>query len=537
MRIDYEARLLEISLEEEIGGASPSDLKPAIARCVSGQSSENRREVTSEDLAGFGSLGAPEVEVSRPRPRVLLWSGGVAASLAGLALLFALSRSTPVGPDGAIERASTDESSEGPHLEVSPIGAESPKISGRAQLVAASMREERGLCVPEVAVLREFSGRTVLESGWVYAEEESAEIYAGLAQVTFLGGGSGIVKSGEIPNVYEAAAMVRLLKESDCVTSEEELNMLFDPKSWMKGIGWVLCLFVGEALVNETPVAAAEKVTLDRVFERFDADGSGSLERAECICECSGNADFDKDGAVTRREFEKAVVQLCGSTAKFESLVKQKGGVDEFYRYVSSAKRIPKPSGTAVTLDAVFDCYDANRNAILEKSEQTCHGTKCADLDESGTVTRDEFRRVVTKFFGEESDFLRVVHEYGGARAFHDAAVSGQFGKDLSKAGGDIKAVVPTAITIDAVFNCYDRDRSGILEAGERCCAGTKLADANDDTVVTKAEFSRVIDELFGSQEKFIGMVRGYGSASAFYEAVAKKGEHPHGLRPEKMSR
>ena len=80
------------------------------------------------------------------------------------------------------------------------------------------------------------------------------------------------------------------------------------------------------------------KVTLKAVFAKYDQNGSGALEKPECICDATKMADINEDGAVSPKEFQQVALRIFGSVEKAEAHIAEFGTVDEFYNAVASGK-------------------------------------------------------------------------------------------------------------------------------------------------------------------------------------------------------
>ncbi len=473
---DYRERLLDNALAEELGGEQPPDLVRKIVAAAEDRNAGHVVEVSARPVTG---------EV---RSRSWFASGHawqtLAVALAPCVLAGLLVASFLWGEDGEEDNGNT----------------------------FASLQVRNGFLVANVADAGEFRGTPVLQAGWAFANEESSELMIGPNLLKFQQA-RAVVRLGGVPDSYQAIAIARSLEQNNLVRSEEEYQMMLNPKRWITGLGVAICLFTGSAEINGQTVDAAksENVTLAKVFARYDLNGDGILQADECICEGSRMCDADKNGQVTREEFDAGVAKLMGSEEKFVGFVKQCGGLEMFY---TAAKNGTVEKVAAVSMDAVFAHLDKDSSGVLEKEECICQGSKAADANGDGQVTREEVTAVAVQHFGSEEKFLDAVRAAGGVEAFFKAAEAAEKAAQGS--------------SMEDVFAVYDLNASGKLEQNECICHGSKMADTNGDGIVTREEMKKVAVEMFGSVENFESYIASCGGAAAFYEAVKAGKLPPH---------
>lgn len=172
----------------------------------------------------------------------------------------------------------------------------------------------------------------------------------------------------------------------------------------------------------EKVVHDMENVSMDSVFAYLDKNGSGWLEKEECICRGSKNADANADGKVTQAELSEVAKGYFGSEEAFLDVVRSKGGVERFFASVTCEETECNKSSS---LNAVFAKYDQDGSGVLEKSECICEGTKMADADNNGEVCHKEFVDVAVKLFGSRAKAEEHIAELGGAEEFYAAVAAG----------------------------------------------------------------------------------------------------------------
>lgn len=492
---DFEDRLIDISLSEELGENGPPD------------SIDDILHLAAETTNASGTINAPPTTASSvgrtnyvaPVKRPVFKSNStlrlvVACCSVAAGLLFAISVRTflsnpfvdPVvdAPDG--------------------LNINTPAITA-AQLVT-----QDGFRMPASTRSSSLMGRTVLQDGWIYADKDSKSLMVGVSLLEFQNA-RAVVRIGRAPDLFQAAEITRQLELSKLIHSQEETNMLMNPRRWISGLGMAICVLAGQATMNNQSLQADEsgqKITLQSVFAKFDTNRNGTIDMSECVCKCCKKCDLDQNGKITRGEFDKAVQQLTGSRENFIRLVEEHGGVDKFY---TAAKSGLLDNVAAVSMDSVFAHLDKNNSGVLEKSECVCPGSKCADANADGKVTRKELVQVAVQFFGSEEKFLNEVRSQGGVESFL---------ANLSKQKSE-KAGNPTSFR--AVFAMYDRNGSGVLEKSECICQGSKMADLNKDGKVTQEELGKVAVKMFGSMKKFNKYIDECGGIEKFYAAVSRE--------------
>ena len=274
---------------------------------------------------------------------------------------------------------------------------------------------------------------------------------------------------------------------------------------WRSYMKLAVCLFAGQATLNgqvvtaPTQPGAAQRVTIADLFDRYDVNGNGAIEGSECICEGSKQCDANKDGKISRAEFELGVTQCAGSYENAIGLIRQIGGIEKFYLLAKSGE-LEKLMN--VSLESLFAQWDRNGSGSLEKDECVCKGSKHADTNGDGRVSKEEFANVGKQHFGSIENLIAAVRGRGGAEAFYCEVATG-------------------ACTVGAVFARYDKNKDGRLESSECICEGSKSADRNRDGYVTKLEFTQGVDKVFGSQKQFEQFVKHNGGAQEFYTALA----------------
>ncbi|MEQ8762458.1 MAG: hypothetical protein RL885_00925 [Planctomycetota bacterium] len=157
-------------------------------------------------------------------------------------------------------------------------------------------------------------------------------------------------------------------------------------------------------------------ITFDNVFACYDRDRSGLLEKGECVCPGSQSADANGDGQVTSAELQAVAVDHFGTTEDFLKMVQSYGTIEGFRAAASRGARGP------LTVEVVFGFYDRDGDGKLTPTEQVCEGSRCADFDQSGDVTLEEFTRITAEFCGSSEKFLDMVRGHGGPQAFYLAA-------------------------------------------------------------------------------------------------------------------
>jgi hypothetical protein len=196
-------------------------------------------------------------------------------------------------------------------------------------------------------------------------------------------------------------------------------------------------------------------------------------------------------------------------------------------RAVLAGETIKAPE--KITADAVFATFDTSGNGILETAECICPCTAGSDFDGDGKVTLAEFKKGVVSYVGSEDKLVAMVEKAGGVKAFHDMVVEKvKTGELTLPKSAEVEAECKelARITMDVVYARYDRNENGTLEADEQVCQGARMADFDRNGKVTQAEFEKLVTQYFGSVDKFVKIVRSYGSVDAFYESVSR-GEKP----------
>ena len=194
--------------------------------------------------------------------------------------------------------------------------------------------------------------------------------------------------------------------EKLCGSHDEAVKMI-------KGMGGLEKFYT---MAKNGELEKAMDVSMEKVFAQWDRNGNGFLEPEECVCKGSKMADANKDSKVTKEEMIKTAEEHFGSVDKFLDMVRQGGGVEAFYNKVATE---------ACTLGAVFARYDKNQNGTLEPGECVCAGTKGADANGDGKVTKEEMIEVAKKHFGSIEKFEAFVKDQGGAEKFFEAAKAG----------------------------------------------------------------------------------------------------------------
>ncbi|MEM1227941.1 MAG: hypothetical protein AAGJ40_19810 [Planctomycetota bacterium] len=269
---------------------------------------------------------------------------------------------------------------------------------------------------------------------------------------------------------------------------------------WICQIG--LCtLSVGGAvsIAGDTPpsvsVTQTSEITMEELFAGYDVDGNGLLEESECACTSSKQCDANKDGRVSFEEFSDVIVKYVGSQDDALRIVSQLGGVEKF---CAAAKQGQLDHIFDVSVDGVFAQWDRNGSGVLEPAECVCEGSKSADANSDGLVSKEEMIYLAESQFGSVDEFLAVVRKSGGVEAFYDE-------------------VATDASTFGAVFARYDQNRNGLLEPSEWVCESSRSADLNRDGRVTKSEMATVAERAFGSLDRFEQYVKSQGGAAKFY--------------------
>ena len=244
----------------------------------------------------------------------------------------------------------------------------------------------------------------------------------------------------------------------------------------------------GAATAAHAPTAAVADPQAEalRVFQRYDADGSGDIDARELRAALQGMG-LVTDGSQAAAVLAKYDADFSGSLA-----------LDEFTRLVSELRRFQTSAGSsAVGADSVanvFNRYDSDRSGDIDASElrdalrgmglptdtaQAATVLAKYDADRSGRLDLPEFRRLVDEL-----------------RRFQAAAS-------------------PTAPlrqeTAEEVFRRYDRDRSGDIDVAELrdalqgmgldtsgTQAGAVLAkyDADSSGRLELFEFRQLVNEL-----------------------------------------
>lgn len=491
---DYRDRLIDNLLEETLGGQDHAQRIDAVLRAA-------RREQDCEfDRSSPTECAVTESSWQRSlrRDRALpVLAGSVIAIVATfLIVLLAIgwmrtdgkvaTDDDPGKPDG-VNRDATPEVLGGFHHQLLPL---QPRLVRHEGFVApASTRASKRAGVP------------VLEQGWVYATGDSKTFLVGNTRLELVNA-RAVVVAGDVPGPYEVVAMSRMLSESELVSTKEDLYMLMNVKNWVSGLGVCICLLTGHAHVDAQTVASEQgkaEITINDVFAKYDANKNGKLDAEECVCKGSKMCDVNKDGVVTKEEFLKGIAEHCGSHEAAIEMINQLGGLDKFY---TMAKNGELEKVLDVSMDKVFAQWDRNGNGTLEPEECVCKGSKMADADGDGVVTRQEMNAVAEKHFGSIDKFLAMVRQRGGIEAFYNE-------------------VATDSCSMGAVFARYDKNKNGSLEPSECICAGTKMSDHNKDGKVTREEMMETAKQMFGSVEKFEAFVKENGGAEKFYAAAA----------------
>lgn len=140
---------------------------------------------------------------------------------------------------------------------------------------------------------------------------------------------------------------------------------------------------------------------VDEIFERYDRDGDGRLDAEEQRrvrwSSDPAESDANGDGVLDRREMAERLAQRRGDSARLKPAEQAAGATagggdtaDKTRQYVGS----------------LFYQYDKNKNGVLDKEEasQMSSNLQRADLNNDGTITRDELLSHLSNFSGGESD-------------------------------------------------------------------------------------------------------------------------------------
>lgn len=157
-------------------------------------------------------------------------------------------------------------------------------------------------------------------------------------------------------------------------------------------------------------------VSMESVFAFLDQDGNGELKTEECICPGSRSSDANEDGIVTKAELRATAVKFFGSEDAFLSVVREKGGVEAFFKSVADEH---DSASHQTSFEAVFQQYDKDQSGVLETSECICHGSKMADANGDKIVTKEELSKVALSMFGTMEKFEQYIAECGGAEKFY----------------------------------------------------------------------------------------------------------------------
>lgn len=487
---DYRDRQIELFLREELGGEQPPDQTQAILDAARQATESKSANLLPLEIDTPG-LNAEEDKKSLAGRKNFLFASETTRLWVGLSIAALLLVAIAAGV--IYQRQKVDSGNQ-----IADTG------SDHSDLRQVSLVNRDGMIMPESTdTVNEF-GQPILREGWVLTQPGSPAIWVGLSQLRF-NNARAVVRVGQVPDSYEVALLARRLLETNYLFSEEEFEMLINSKGWVAMMGFAVCVLSGDALVGQETLTAnrvATEITVDDVFDRFDLDESGKIELDECVCDCSKQCDLNSDKVVTRKEFHHAVAKFAGSGSRFVHMVAEHGGVDAFYELASSGKL---DHIVEVSMKSVFDFLDTNGNGVLEQSECICRGSKMADANQDGEVTREEMARVAVAHFGSEDGFLVAVREAGGVANFFQQAKL-----DNEK----------SSITFDDVFEEFDRDGSGTLERAEMIFPNGMQADQNGDGLVSAKELKGLAEKLFGTVEKFEAHVNEFESAAAFYEAV-----------------
>ena len=214
-------------------------------------------------------------------------------------------------------------------------------------------------------------------------------------------------KDGQVTREEFAAGVTRLMG-----TEEKFLNVV-------QQCGGLEMFYTAAKNGSVAKVAA---VSADSVFAYLDKNESGVLEKDECICHGSKNADANGDGIVTREEITAVAEKFFGSEEKFLDAVRAAGGVEAFFQAAQAAEQ----AATGNSLNDVFVTYDKNVSGQLEQEECICQGSKMADTNGDGTVTKEEFNAFAVEMFGSVEKFESYIANCGGAAAFYQAVKAGE---------------------------------------------------------------------------------------------------------------
>ena len=488
---DYRDKLIDLMLSDELGGEDHSDRIDAVIKSAKFGTARQENEVNCAQPAAKST--------GRSTRFIPILAGSIIAVAASvLILIWAVGwlprdNSNKITDDGTNRNVNDDP--QGVNRDAIPDGHQHGIDPGSMRLV-----KHGGFVAPADTQSASRNGVPVLQRGWVYATGDNARFFAGDSELKLVNA-RAVVVVGDVPSPYEAYAMSRMLNESELVPTKKDLNMLMNSKNWVCGFGVCMCLLAGQAFVDTDAIFAqetADDLTVEKVFVRYDTNSDGKLQMEECVCKGSKMCDANQDGIVTKDEFVNGVAKHCGSKEAAIKMINGMGGLEKFYAMAKSGEL---EKVMEVSMDKVFAQWDRNGNGFLEPEECVCKGSKMADADKDGKVTKEEMIKTAEEHFGSVEKFLDMVRQGGGVEAFYNK-------------------VATEGCTIGSVFARYDKNQNGTLEPGECVCAGTKGADANGDGKVTKEEMIAVAKKHFGSLEKFEAFVKEQGGAEKFFEAA-----------------
>jgi len=289
-------------------------------------------------------------------------------------------------------------------------------------------------------------------------------------------------------------------------------------------------------------------LSADKLFERFDANQDGKLEKDELparLADKLTKADADADGAITKDELEKARQRLGGGAGGpkgvdelFKAFDKNGDGVltqDEVPEKLAmriaaadangdgkitkeeleQARAAHEGAGGGKPIDKIFERLDVNKDGKLTKEElpeRLADKLMKADADGDGAVTKEELEQARQKMAGQFVDKLFERFDANRDGKLTKEELPERIADRIMKADADGDGAVTKAELQAAreklgprpgatvLFRHFDRDANGKLVASEvPAFAQERLlrADANGDGGVTPEEIRDAIRARF----------------------------------------